>query len=361
LVAARHQEKLRIYRDRWKKASNNGPNPDSRNFSGVRYQSRCYDGNKEGYSEVSDTMYLKDTSHELMGTSHKLKVVLETMGSQSQLGDSIGCWFLFDLITAGPNDEQCIEYPWIDNQGSTPRVIVPANFIDHPAVGTELLAFMLYHEIGHALGEGDRCERDADQWAITCGMASYFPDDPIAALNKAAEQLDAYSRALRTNDSFARSSNGTACVGTTGCENCYPRLECRLADIRDGIVDWSIDPARMASQCWDMINAEGPIAKCGTPCTTPCEQSNTGYVELTTIHERLRDELQLLGAELRTATCGASWRPCLLDKAKIIDQLREKVPRFKHRSNKLENSMEKALQNVQELRSALGAAPKRAK
>ncbi len=115
---------------------------------------------------------------------------------------------------------------------------IPSGFIEHEAVGGELIAFLLAHEIGHALAEGfacndseepTYCEGECDFWGIDTGLRTVY-DGPnyIALCQAAAEQLVAYELDLWGDEANC----GYPFCGCDAFECGYPPTECRGRIIR---------------------------------------------------------------------------------------------------------------------------------
>lgn len=136
-----------------------------------------------------------------------------------------------------PNATECeIAFPWIQGSycaagaptGTCPHIKVPSSFLRHPAVGEELIMFMLLHEIGHAVAGAETgfedCEANADAWAIEAGFNAVYGEGMGEAVTKLLEQLDKYYRAVYPSASveLATVSGGDHCIGS------YPKLACRL-------------------------------------------------------------------------------------------------------------------------------------
>lgn len=113
------------------------------------------------------------------------------------------------------------------------RIELPARFLDDPAVGDELIRFMILHEIGHTV-RNEENEYAADDWAARVALPEYFGGDwtgPLGAnhLERVNGQLANFMRSIYPEE-WDHASNCTLAI------NCYPRLACRCAGINGAFV-----------------------------------------------------------------------------------------------------------------------------
>lgn len=111
------------------------------------------------------------------------------------------------------------------------NVFIPHRFLADVHVKRELFVFMLLHEIGHTQGVDGApvSEYDADEWALTEGMAMFAEgsgSEMSEFLTTVPDQLRAYHASQ-----FTASTAGQA-VDAGAPLNSYPELNCRIAHLR---------------------------------------------------------------------------------------------------------------------------------
>ncbi|MBK8950958.1 MAG: hypothetical protein IPM68_19475 [Flavobacteriales bacterium] len=109
---------------------------------------------------------------------------------------------------------------------------VPRRLLDDANTGSELLLFMLLHEVGHGV-RGTFNSLQADDWAARVGLALYYkeqwtPDFAAGFLERVISQLTAYMASQELPEIFGRASPAL----NEGEE--YPLLGCRAKAIRGG-------------------------------------------------------------------------------------------------------------------------------
>lgn len=145
-----------------------------------------------------------------------------------------GCMILFPNNTEGPPD-------WI---------VMPRRFLDDVNVGTELLTFMVLHELAHSLNR-DWTEYQADDWAARKGLPTFygarwtmtFGRDYLLAV---IDQLRRYVTAQSPSHAVEAAS-GEPCPGS----GCYPNLTCRSNGIMGKyVLDQGICSTDAPEGCW---------------------------------------------------------------------------------------------------------------
>lgn len=115
---------------------------------------------------------------------------------------------------------------------------VPEEFIAADAVGAELVAFMLAHEIGHGLADPDPCtaeyfqvcEGGADHWGAAYCLRTVFDHRFVEVSRAAQRQLREYYFDLGLGMSDCGDRWCGDCTETESCA--HPPLECRLKIIK---------------------------------------------------------------------------------------------------------------------------------
>lgn len=136
-----------------------------------------------------------------------------------------------------------------DDSGALLRVEFPPGFVNHTAVGWELMAFMVAHELGHALGDsvacstygGTVCEGQCDHWGASVAMRRAFPDGPgcygyLNVAQRAADQLENYMLAVYGDTASCGFPMETSLCNLNPNAACgYPPMDCRKGTVEAAI------------------------------------------------------------------------------------------------------------------------------
>ena len=117
-------------------------------------------------------------------------------------------------------------------------IVLPMGFVSNGFVGRQLIAMMVAHEIGHALGPITSCngtselvcEGDCDHYGASVVLRRVFPGPGYVMLSRRAEsQFGSFARdVLDCLKGYAIFSDCTA----TGCHCGYPPVDCRARTMR---------------------------------------------------------------------------------------------------------------------------------
>lgn len=150
----------------------------------------------------------------------------------------------------------------------TMKIHLPDVFVHHPAVGWELMAFFIAHELGHGLGEETRCtadwdpvcEAECDHYGTNVILRRVFMgEEYVNVAQRAADQLHAFMNDTRVElypDCGGWLRDPSECPGHEldypACG--YPPRYCRVATIRSAALlerkpscttDWPTSPLRV--------------------------------------------------------------------------------------------------------------------
>lgn len=160
----------------------------------------------------------------------------------------------FMSYTTSPEQSDGIDVRWH-------LITIPRELLWHPSMTYELLAFMLLHEVGHAVDDHapameDASEAMADHWAAHVAIPHIFGVAQAEQLRiRIAGQFREYCASVYTPETYQDPS------ATTGLLNSYPRLSCRVRSILDPF--WmdreAIGSSSYPDSCW----CQTEEARCG--------------------------------------------------------------------------------------------------
>ncbi len=171
------------------------------------------------------------------------------------------------------------------------NVLLPSTFIRHNTVTEELLVFLFFHELGHALwgSSGTLDETLADAWAIEVGMRAFYTHgtDYLVALEKVQVAMRSYFEAVYGPDVVELAHLSGVSEAMPDHISDYPRLECRTELIgtlpsgtyaategqAPGAVQARIHNLLTTAQCW-VPYTNAPVATGQTYCGSTCAPPN---------------------------------------------------------------------------------------
>lgn len=210
------------------------------------------------------------TTEDLCGDMELLRSVLQAISATGLtsdfsvlIGNSVDLDLAVPHVTAIRSDER-----------DTFLIEVPELMLSSETVGSELLAFMILHELGHCyLNTGSECE--ADHWAANVGMRALYPGPGlINALEEAVAQFLRYQRSIRNSPEYIPGPYGDEC----GADAQYPDFGCRESAIRL-ILQCLPSTAETCSgydrSCFEQSRPRPPIDVAATICS---DSEVCGYV-----------------------------------------------------------------------------------
>lgn len=210
-------------------------------------------------------------------------------------------------------------WPVISNGGIT----IPRRFLDEPAVGEELITFMLLHEAHHAM-EPDATEIDHDRWAAGIGLPRFFGArwNGMAGtfLDRLTCQLRGYYQAIYQPEAI----NGTIRAGGA----IYPAMECRADAILRAVYHQPIGPectADTVDLVDHMFRLPGEhLQGCNTVCPG-CQWDFSPVLAHGTLLDCPQCTTTILGRDLRLR-CPGPYAFCQLPDKLVVDHLHNRMP-----------------------------------
>ncbi len=186
-----------------------------------------------------------------------------------------------------PDADECGElFPWkqgfscapdAPDNAVCPNIHVPSSFIRHPAVGEELLMFMILHEIGHGVADEEtafqNCEANADAWAIEVGFNAVYGEGLGEAVDLLVDQFDKFYRDIFTSSTVeqAKVNGGQFCYGS------YPALRCRTNMIQQvASVETPMELERLGEFVQEYLTANNCWEPLGGPTFDPAAEVHCG-------------------------------------------------------------------------------------